>query len=325
MVGRAVGGLAGGFAACRSRRRPPPPAAPPARPPGGCGSASAAASASRPVRRRLGRSAELRRRRLLRHVHARPRTSAARLAYSSGCTTGRGTYSGWYRSWMKLIGRPLTRRELHVVPVVVGLVLDDRPALELPPVPALGAAPPPAWRPPGVRRRRPACRPVRLRRRRPARRRASAGSSSSTPASRRRTRAAPAARPRPRKLIVTGFLSWSRAWPGPPAPAPARPAAAGLPAARRARRPAAPGGCRRADQQVQHRRLDRPAPCPCRRPARCFFSTPRTVPLHLLVAGRCTVTFAPRSWLSRSASDGLAVMSTWKLRERLGDRVLADG
>jgi hypothetical protein len=32
-----------------------------------------------------------------------------RLAYSSGITTGRGMYSGWYRSVTNEIGRPLTR------------------------------------------------------------------------------------------------------------------------------------------------------------------------------------------------------------------------
>src|SRR5688572_147171 len=32
-----------------------------------------------------------------------------KLAYNSGRTTGRGMYSGWYRSWMNEIGRPLTR------------------------------------------------------------------------------------------------------------------------------------------------------------------------------------------------------------------------
>ena len=79
---------------------------------------------------------------------------------------------------------PAHEAQAHVLPVVVGLVVHDGPALQH----ALACP----------------CRPV-------FRRAAPAGSSPSRSASPRRTPAARAARPVPLKWISTGFLSWSRA------------------------------------------------------------------------------------------------------------------
>ena len=214
------------------------------------------------------------------------RRSAGRSeAYSSGLTSGRSMYSGWYRSITNEIGRPLTSVRLDVVPIRFGRVFDNRPALQerrllvveheaiagLPDRRFLDVADAHGALAGAEEAERDGFLVVRLARW-PARCRACRSSASSF-----------------------GFDQ--------------------LDAADVFERDAAQALVR---EQVEIRLLDRPGPC---RPASLRVSTPRMVPAILV--GASISICSPRICSSRSASVGLLVRSMENVAQRARDRVLA--
>ena len=290
---------------CR-RRRPAPPRRP-----------SAVGSAASPPRRRRCRrrgGAPIRRSAVERlDCPASPRPSppsyvcGRRLAYSSGCTTGRGTYSGWYRSWMKLIGRPLTSdscTSFQSLSVWFSTIAQPwslpgraRPAG----VAGLAAS--------GLRVRLPGGRRRRVRQDQPVARLPD-----------RRLDDVPDPHPplalpgevdRHRLLVLVARLRQR--------------GQRLVQLVLQLRVVAARPRCTWSSSTARMVRRRRAGSAPRRRRLRLVPAADRLLlllqaedrPLDLLARQRARFTFAPRSWLSSSPSDGLAVMSTWKLRSVL--------